>query len=425
MRKIDESVKVTYSVDGVELPGWLQVLEAEGVDVLVDGQSNLDEQVHDHKTLGTDLEWQDLDRVGNKQTRPSKRVSDREDPDHGDNGLTGSLALLSLLLRRADGPNDEGQTHGGSGGNEHRAATDAVNEQGTRDRDNEGEDCKTTVKAKLSISVLDIDAVVDVGGVVGNETVAGPLGEQTEGSEEQEPVPVALGLEEVKVTGGLAVEELEAKGLLDLGVLELNGRVVDVAVGVVLAQHGERLFVALLGDQPTRRLRDPVDEDELNNGGSSLSKGRNAPAPVVVDTLGAECQPCADDGTDVPETVVDGRDTRTVLRMADFGKQQRRGKLSQRVAETHEETTTHEVIKVLSRSLDRGADNHDETSNNNRPLASESVGDEWSHGKRGNGTDRVEGSQETKRRLLGVVEVQGPLFENSQVVQHGTSRSQL
>jgi hypothetical protein len=58
----------TYGVDGVELPGGLEMLESKGVDVLVDGQSNLNEQVHDHETLGTNLEGQDLDSVSDEQT---------------------------------------------------------------------------------------------------------------------------------------------------------------------------------------------------------------------------------------------------------------------------------------------------------------------------------------------------------------------
>jgi hypothetical protein len=58
----------TYSVDGVELPVGRQVRKTERVDVLVDGQSDLNEEVHDHETLGTNLEGQDLDSVGNEKT---------------------------------------------------------------------------------------------------------------------------------------------------------------------------------------------------------------------------------------------------------------------------------------------------------------------------------------------------------------------
>lgn len=201
---------VTYGVDGVELPGRVKVVESERVDVLVDGQSDLDEQVHDHETLGTNLEGQNLDSVGDKQTRPSQRVSDGEDPDHGNDGLTSSLALGSLLLRRSDSPNDEGNAHGCGGRDEEWATTNAINEQSAGDGDDERENGKTTVDTELGVSVCDTNGFVDIGGVVGDKTVARPLGEETERCEEHEPVPVALGLEEVEVGGGLLVLELEA-----------------------------------------------------------------------------------------------------------------------------------------------------------------------------------------------------------------------
>ena len=46
----------THRVDSVQLPGRLEVLEAKWVGILVDGQSSLDPEVHDHETLGTELE---------------------------------------------------------------------------------------------------------------------------------------------------------------------------------------------------------------------------------------------------------------------------------------------------------------------------------------------------------------------------------
>jgi hypothetical protein len=52
------------------------VVEAERVDVLVDGQGNLDEEVHNHETLGANLEGQDFDSVGDEQTRPGQSVGD-------------------------------------------------------------------------------------------------------------------------------------------------------------------------------------------------------------------------------------------------------------------------------------------------------------------------------------------------------------
>ncbi len=47
--------RLAYSVSSVELPGGFEVLKAVRVDVLIDSQCYLDEEVHDHETLGTDF----------------------------------------------------------------------------------------------------------------------------------------------------------------------------------------------------------------------------------------------------------------------------------------------------------------------------------------------------------------------------------
>lgn len=103
----------TYGIDGVEFPVGLEVIEAKGIDVLVDGQGNLNEQVHQHETFSADLEWQNFDGVGDEQAGPGERVRDREDPDEGNNRSSSSCALLGFLLRRANCPEDEGDAHAG------------------------------------------------------------------------------------------------------------------------------------------------------------------------------------------------------------------------------------------------------------------------------------------------------------------------
>jgi hypothetical protein len=365
---------MTYSINGVELPVGLQVFEAERVDVLVDGESDLDEEVHKHETLGTNLEGQDFDGISDKKTRPGKRVRHGEHPDKSDDGATGGSALLGFLLRGADRPENEDDAHAGSSGDEEGPATDAVDQHGARDGDNERENGQAAVHTELSVAISNADRLVHIGGIVRDETVAGPLREETKRSNEQKSVAVAAGLEEVEVAAGLLVLEFETDGLLDLVVLELDGRVVDVAVGVVLSKNVESLFVAFLGDQPTGGLRNEEDESKLNDGREGLGEGGDSPGPVGLDSLGAESEPCADDGTDVPQTVVDGSDPGTMLRMAQFGQKKRGGELSERVSETHEETTGHEHVQVLGSSLDGGTDNHDQASNGDGGLTTEMIG---------------------------------------------------
>jgi hypothetical protein len=109
-----------------------------------------------------------------------------------------------------------------------------------------------------------------------------------------------------------------------------------------------------------------------------------------------------------------------MLWVAEFGKEQGRRQLSKRVSETHKETSTHEVIEVLSGSLDGGGDDHDNTSQSNAGAASKAIGNEGSDGKRGNRTDGVKSSQETESALLGVVEEFSPPGQDAEVVQHRT-----
>jgi hypothetical protein len=342
------------SVNAVELPltALPGAVYGDRVDVVVDDEGNVDGDVHDHHALGTQLEGQDLDGVGDKETGPGEGVADTVEPEEDDDADSGAgLAGLAVLCT-ADGSGHETQKHTASGREEERATTDAVTEQGAGDGDDQGEDLVAAVKTETSLRAGDTGGCVDLVGVVREESVAGPLREETERDDEHESVPVALGLEEVGERRGLLGEELKADGLLDLFVLELNQRIVDVAVGVVFSEHLQRIFSPLLGEQPTWRLGDPEDEHELDDGGKGLDESRDSPRPIVVHVLCAERDPRANQRTNVPETVVDGRDTRTVLGMADFGEQQRSGQLGERVSETHEETGTLEHGEVDSGSLD-------------------------------------------------------------------------
>jgi hypothetical protein len=329
---------------------------------LVDGKRSLNPEVHDHESLGTDLEGQDFDRVGDKQTRPSQRIRDVENPDEGDDGASSGCAAFTLLLRRGDGPEDEAHAHGGCGGDEQGSATNAVNQHGAGAGDDERQNRETAIETKLGVCVGDTDGFVDVGGVVGDETVARPLREQTQGAEKHQPVPVSPGLEEVEVRRGLGVHELEADGFFDLMVFKLHRGVIDITIRVVFSKNIECFLVAVLRDQPTWGFRDEEDEAELDNGGKSLGKGGNSPAPVVLDSLSAEGEPCADDRSDVPETIVNGSDTTSVLGVAKLGEQQGRRELRKRVSETHEETSCHKHREILGGSLNGGTDNHDHTS---------------------------------------------------------------
>lgn len=66
--------------------------------------------------------------------------------------------------------------------------------------------------------------------------------------------------------------------------------------------------------------------------------------------------------------------------MAKLSEKEGCGELGERVAETHEETTGHEVVEVLCGSLDGSADNHDNAANGDGSLTAIVIGDERGDG---------------------------------------------
>lgn len=123
---------------------------------------------------------------------------------------------------------------------------------------------------ELGGGALDADALVEEVGVVGDDGVSGPLGEEADGDEDDEAVAVSGGPEEVQVVGCLLVLELHLDGVAGLAELELDGGVVAVAVAVVLGEDVERLVELVVGDEEAGGLGNPPDEHELDDGGERL-----------------------------------------------------------------------------------------------------------------------------------------------------------
>jgi len=120
--------------------------------------------------------------------------------------------------------------------------------------------------------------------------------------------------------------------------LELDNLVLVVAIGVALGENLESLFGFATGNEETGRLVDNTNKDELENRRESLDNGRNAPRPVAFNFESAKCEPCSDNGTDVPQRVVNGSKSSTMLGVAELRNQHRGATLRKRDTETNDET---------------------------------------------------------------------------------------
>lgn len=76
----------------------------------------------------------------------------------------------------------------------------------------------------------------------------------------------------------------------------------------------------------------------------------------------------------VPQAVVDGADTSTMLRMADLSEQDWGGELSQTVAETEDETSSSEESITIGEGSHDGTRNHEDTSDGDGYTTSKSIG---------------------------------------------------
>lgn len=196
--------------------------------------------------------------------------------------------------------------------------------------------------------------------------------------------------------------ELHGDGLLDLAVLELHGRVLQVTVGVVLAEDLQRLLVPVLCNQVTGRLGDEPDEGKLDDGREGLKKGGDSPGPVIEEIVRAEGEPGHEEGADIPKTVVDSGQAGSVLGVAELSEEHGRRQLRKGVAEAEQEAAAHKDRKMTSCTLHDGARNHDDTADDDWYLSSKVVGEEGDDSDGGHTANLVESTEKTQHGTLGV-----------------------
>jgi len=275
----DEFDTDPQGVEQGEVPVTWKLLPGDWVGLVTDGQDGLDGQVHDHETLGTETEWQDLDGVGDEETRPGDGVEDTEDPDDWDLDVTGSLVGGTRVLvdGRGDGPEDEHDDHTGGTDEEEWATTSPVNQSGRGDGNDEGEHGGSNVETQLLASGGDTGTSVDQVGVVGEQGVTRVLRDDTERDENGQPPSVTLGLQEVDVVGALLGLLLQSQGVSDFTEFELDGGVVLVTGGVVVGEHVQGLIRTILVNQPSWGFWDPVDEGKLDDRWHDLEESDSLP----------------------------------------------------------------------------------------------------------------------------------------------------
>lgn len=109
----DQFAEVPEGVEKHKVPVVGQVVPGEHVGLVTQGKNGLDGEVHDHHTLGTELEGEDLEGVGDQQTGETNVVEDAEDPDKDNLRVArAAVGLAGIFIDgTGDGPAHEGADH--------------------------------------------------------------------------------------------------------------------------------------------------------------------------------------------------------------------------------------------------------------------------------------------------------------------------
>lgn len=114
----------------------------------------MDGDVHDHHTLGTEMEGKNFESIGDEQTRETNVVEDAEEPNKGNLRVSGtgigvhhptlwlgrsrrSWDLRVFVDGTSDGPKNERTHHTGDGSQEEGTAAHLVDKKSSTDGETE------------------------------------------------------------------------------------------------------------------------------------------------------------------------------------------------------------------------------------------------------------------------------------------------
>lgn len=240
-------------VDNVHPP--LDGGEADGVDKGVEGAAGAAHHEHCGHALAALQVGEDLRDVQVGQGH-HEVVHGVVDKDEGHDGAAGGVvAVVAGVDGRGGRPADVDDRHAHVRGQPLDAPANKVLHEAPRDARHQVPAHEAQVDPVLGEARGDADGAEDLGQVVRDEAVAGPLGEEADSDGDENAANVDRRGEELPPrprSGRLLILDR----LADLMVLcKYEGRVL-VALGVVVYEDGAGLFLAIAGDEETGRLGD-------------------------------------------------------------------------------------------------------------------------------------------------------------------------
>lgn len=259
---------------GCRLSATYVVLPSQGVkcdrvDVLIKDEGERNDKVEDVEPFGTEVVWQDFDRVRDDEGRERNVVCSIEEEDECNDSMSSCSGLMLSILGEANRLCRVEQGHQTSRKQEEEAATQTVDHQRREHGPAQVPDLQDTVDEELSACTGDTDLVEDLGQVVRDETITRPLREEGHGDDDAHALAVSGGGNERLPADILSDRTFELEGGFDFLEFILYERVrsggelisenrdcfgvrLHVAISVIIGKNVQRLFITSLFQQPTR-----------------------------------------------------------------------------------------------------------------------------------------------------------------------------
>ena len=176
--------------------------KSDGVDILIEDDGEGDDKAEDGEALGTKVVGEDLEGIRYNQGGEGNGVRSGEQEDEGNDCMSGGFVPGDRVTSRTDGLEDEEKQHADARGHKKDPPPDAFNERSGTNSPSEAPDLEDTIDEELDGRVGNSNGLEHFIEVVRDETIAGPLGEPTEGDDYRQTFTVPRGLDQGHPTNG-------------------------------------------------------------------------------------------------------------------------------------------------------------------------------------------------------------------------------
>jgi hypothetical protein len=199
---------------------------------LIEDEREGDDEVEEAEPFGAEVVRQDLDCVGDGERTERERVRRRKEKDEYDDGVARRGRPMLRILCKTDRLRQVARHHQTGRGEDEQSTPETVHRVGGVQSPHETPDLDAAIDEELGARIGNADLVQNFGQVVREETVAGPLGEESHGDDDPHAFSVTRGREERFPADVGSDGPVELEGGLDFLEFELHDGVLSKWISV-------------------------------------------------------------------------------------------------------------------------------------------------------------------------------------------------